>query len=646
MSNNRTPLLVIEDNLADAEIVRIYLEDSSFKHQFYHAESFADGLDIVSNNSIELVLLDLSLNDSIGFKTLKNFLEEVPDIPVIVMTGMNNEIMGIQSVKAGAQDFLVKGEFDAKSLVRTIRYSLQRFKMQKKFQDTAQQLYLSEKRYQEAQEMAKFGTWEMDIVSNEMKWSDEVYRIFGFYPNSITPSLSDYVNYVHVEDKEKVEAFFNQAIKDGQQHHLEHRIVISNREVKHVTIQAKVNYEEATSRIVLIGAIQDITTRKKNEIANIETNYSSGTSQIKNEVLSELGFHIRTPLSSIVNLLYLLDQTGDPKQTDLLDGLKTSVDDLSITINNLLNFSLLLNTNLRLEKEDFNLKEFIQSIEKVARIKADYAKIHLKLDQEPDIPQRIFSDPKKIGQILYNLIDNAIKNNDKNGSIQIKISYKKSGKKSMMLRFEVSDTGRGISKERIQVLKQADRLLEIDPDDKNINNKRHLSMAIVAKLVNILEGKWSIQSKLGLGSKFVVEIPVQISEATKDVIDSKPRGPIKILLVEDHFLNQIATKKVLSSWSNLVEVDIAENGMIAVEKQSENNYDLILMDIQMPIMNGIEATRKIRIHSQIPIIALTANASSQEQEKCIQTGMNHYLSKPFQPLDLYQAILRVMYSEN
>ena len=119
----------------------------------------------------------------------------------------------------------------------------------------------------------------------------------------------------------------------------------------------------------------------------------------------------------------------------------------------------------------------------------------------------------------------------------------------------------------------------------------------------------------------------------------KPEVPLKILLVEDHFLNQIATKKVLTTWSDLVTVDIAENGLIRVEKYREHGYDLILMDIQMPVMGGIEATQKIREKSLVPIIALTANSSKQEAEKCKEAGINDYVSKPFKPLDLYSKIM-------
>ncbi|NNE29611.1 MAG: response regulator, partial [Saprospiraceae bacterium] len=255
-------ILLIEDNPGDVGLLMIQLKESSVRHELFQATSFFDGSNICKNNKIDLVLLDLSLPDSTGFKTLSSFLEKNPGIPVIVLTGINNEIVGNQAIKAGAQDFLVKGQFDGKLLGRSIRYSLQRYKTQLKLEETARVLSQAEKRYVEAQEMARFGNWSMDIVSNKMEWTNEVFRMFGFHPNSIEPTLSDYLSYVHMEDKPRVEAFFEKTTQDAEQHDLEHRIVVDGRNIRHVVIRAKVNYEDADGKILLVGAIQDITDRK------------------------------------------------------------------------------------------------------------------------------------------------------------------------------------------------------------------------------------------------------------------------------------------------------------------------------------------------------------------------------------------------
>lgn len=642
-TRNRLPILLIEDNPGDADLIKVYLKEASIKYNLYHVESFYEGAEILNTQEIGITLLDLSLTDISGFKTLSRYLENFPRIPVVVLTGMNNEIIGNQAIKAGAQDFLVKGQFDGKLLGRTLRYSLQRFKTQLKLEETALNLAISEKRFMEAQAMAKFGNWEMDIVTNAMKWTDEVCKLFGFKPGTINPSLSDYMEYVHIEDKDKVEAFFDEVVKTGQLHRLEHRLVIDGRTIKYIAVQAKVNYDDITQKILLVGGVQDITERKLSEKLIIEKNISSKTSKMKEEALTEMSFHIRTPLASIVNLLYLLENTtATIQQRELIDGLKTSVDDLSITINNLLNFSVLVSENVKLDEEEFNIKEFVQSLQRVVQIKADNSKIQLQFSIDKNIPSKLISDVKKINQILYNLINNALKYTNEEGQIEVSVRANKPVDQELELYFVVKDTGKGIPPTQIEELLEAEKLLEIYSDDKEVNKKRQLGIAIVSKLTKMMGGQLKIESKEGKGSTFEVCLPVKVPKQTRFQVGDKPDAPLKILLVEDHFLNQISTKKILTRWSELVTVDIAENGLVGVEKYREHGYDLILMDIQMPVMNGLDASKKIREQSDVPIIALTANASKQEQDKAFEIGMNDYLAKPFKPHDLYAKIMGVM----
>jgi len=638
-TSSKTNILIIEDNPGDYNLVKILLKDASVKHELFHAETYFDGIDILKNTPISLVLLDLSLPDSSGFKTLSNFLEKFPLTPVIVLTGVNNEIVGNQAIKAGAQDFLVKGQFDGKILGRSIRYSLHRFKTQLQLEETARNLAISEKRFVEAQEMAKFGNWEMDIVSNAMKWTDEVYRIFGYKPGSINPTFSDYMAYVHMEDRQLVDSFFENSTKDGRLHRLEHRIVVDGRTIKYISIQAKVYFENVTNKILLVGAVQDITERKLSEQLIIEKNISSGASKLKEEAVAEMSFHIRTPLSSIVNLLFLLENSSiNNQQQEFIEGLKTSVDDLSIMTNNLLNFSLLMSDKLKVEDEEIQIKDFMHSVEKVIKIKADNNNINFSTETSKLIPEKIVSDSNKITQILYNLLDNILSNSKKKATLKLTCNLENQVENQANFIFSITDNNEVLSKEQIKEYLDADKVLEVYNADEQNNEQALLGMAIVVKLIKTLKGNYQIIGDNN-GNTYKVSIPVKTVKLLSFNENHKPEVPLKILLVEDHFLNQIATKKVLTTWSNLVSVDIAENGLIGVEKFRAHGYDLILMDIQMPVMGGIEATQKIREKSAVPIIALTANSSKQEVERCKEAGINDYISKPFKPLDLYSKIM-------
>ena len=635
-------ILLIEDNPGDSNLIRLYLKEASVKHELFIAESFFDGVETAKQQDIELILLDLSLPDSTGFKTLSNFMEKVPNIPIIVLTGTNNEIVGNQAIKAGAQDFLVKGQFDGKLLGRSIRYSLQRYKTHLKLEAIASELAINEKRYVEAQEMAHFGNWEVDLVSNEMRWTDEVYRIFGFQAGSFQPTLSGYINYVHLEDKEKVEQFFEQAAKDGQLHQTEHRIVVEGKNIKYLTIQAKAYYEEINNKLLLVGVLQDITERKLGEQLIIEKNISSRASKIKEEALADMSFHIRTPLSSIINLLFLLEKSSvTSQQVEYMDGLKTSVDDLSIMINNLLNFSVLVSEQLNVEEEEFTAKDFFQSMQKVVKIKADNANIALNTQFDQQLPEKIIADTNKLTQVLYNLVDFVIKRSQDSDQLRFGIQMKSEAQQEY-LSIELANDQLQLEAEAIKELSQSDKLLEVYSGQSEEISKPQMGMAIVIKLVETLGGTLDIKSPADAGTSFQVKLPVRVPRKVQLSVQDKPEMPVRILLVEDHFLNQIATKKVLTTWSEFVTVDIAENGLIGVEKYREHGYDIILMDIQMPVMTGLEASSKIREKSNVPIIALTAHSSKQEADRCFEIGINDYLAKPFKPHELYAKIMNLL----
>lgn len=639
-TRQKTPILLIDAERADINKTRSYLRDAGIKFDLHESESLFEGLNFLQGNNVDLVLLELNLPDSQGFKTVNTYMERAGDVPVVIFTNTNNEIIGNQSVKAGAQDFLVKSQIDSRLFGRAIRFALQRSKVQTRLEKTAKELESNKKRFLEAQEMAHFGTWEMDIVSNQMKWSDEVFRIFSFNQGSLSPTLTDYLSYVHIEDREQVEDFFDDLMKDGEQHLVEHRILIDGTNVRHLTIQGKIQADNNTGKILLVGNIQDVTERKLSEKLIIEKNISSKTAKIQEEVLADLSFQIRTPLSSVVNLLFLLETTEQTsQQKTLLGDLTTSVDDLSLATNNLLNFSVMVSDNVKLDEEEFLIREFLQGTKNVVAIKAEKANLKIGLNLHDKLPEKIISDQKKLTQILYNLVDNAIKYSSEGGHVVISARTEELNKSDINLILSVQDKGAGMDADKIQQLLEADKLLlEANPESEP-GKKKQLGIAIVSKLTKTMGGTMSIESSLGKGSEFTISIPIKVPLQARHMQGEKPLAPLKILLVEDHFLNQMATKKILTNWSDFVTVDIAENGLIGLEKFKEYGYDLILMDIQMPIMNGMQSAKKIREFSSVPIIALTANSTKQEQERCLGIGMNDYLSKPFKPQELFSRIM-------
>lgn len=634
-------ILIIESNLSDVESIKNCLDSVAFRYTLTHAVSYTEGMEVLREQEIQLVLLDLSLLGNPSLNTFKNFLQDAPKVPIIVMTNPKTEAIGLQAVKAGAQDYLIKGEFDGKQLARIIKSAFERFEQQAILKLQTEELSQKDKRMLDVQEIAKFATWDMDLVSNNMAWSKEMFRVFGFEPDSFAPVLRDYKDYVHIEDRKIVSDFFEEAIKTGKPAKAEHRILVQNK-IKYILVQARVNYEERSNKIMLIGTVQDITEQKESDHSKGQTQHKSPA--IKEEALTKLSFSVRTPLSSAMNLLYLLQQTKlSPQQRDFAEGLKTSFDDLYLVLNNLLNYVLLLTESASTHEEEIRMATLLGSLQKVLLLKARQENIELNFKEETSLPKTIVCDVEKVTQAIHNAVILALRNSFPKSPIDVILNKKIHGKGQISLQVEVRYAGKELITEGFSQIVDSkenwQNLLFLNDENEEYDQ---LCLFILFKLTDLLGGKAEIQQTQTRRSSILLELPFSSSELPKAGIKNKPSAPINILLVEDHILNQIATRHVLTSWSEMVSVEVASNGVEGIEKCRGSRYDVVIMDIEMPVMNGIDAATEIRRQSDIPIIALTANASKQEEERCLYSGMNGYLSKPIKPEELQMQILRVL----
>ncbi len=634
-------ILIVESNASDVNQIKKCLDEVGFRYNPIHTDSYTEGLQALREQPIQLVLLDLSLLGNPSLSAFRNFLQEAPKVPIIVLTSPKTEAIGLQSVKAGAQDYLIKGEFDGKQLTRLIRSAVERFEQQSALKLQTEELSMKDKRMLDVQEIAKFATWDMDLVSNDMTWSKEMFRFFGHDPDSFAPTLRDYKDYVHIEDRKIVSDFFEEAIKTGKPVKAEHRILVQNK-IKYLLAQARVNYEERANKIMLIGTVQDITEQKEADHNKVQNHQQAPT--IKEEALSKLSFSVRTPLSSAMNLLYMLQQTKlSPQQRDFAEGLKTSFDDLYLVLNNLLNYVLLLTESASTHEEEVRMSTMLGSLQKVLLLKARQENIELNFKEEASLPKSIVCDVEKVTQAIHNAVILALRNTFPKSPIDVILNKKIHGKGQISLQVEVRYAGKELITEGFsQIIDSKENwqnLLFLNDENEEYDQ---LCLFILFKLTDLLGGKAEIQHTQTRRSSIFLELPFSSSELHKVGVKNKPFAPINILLVEDHILNQIATRHVLTSWSEMVSVEVASNGKEGIEKWRGSRYDLVIMDIEMPIMNGIDAATEIRRQSDIPIIALTANASKQEEERCLHSGMNGYLSKPIKPEELQMQILRVL----
>jgi CheY-like chemotaxis protein len=642
-----TKLLLIEDNQADVDLVSEMLTHAGMQTEMFTAPTLFEASQFLEEREVDLVLLDLSLPDSHGYQTLSNFIKKHPRFPVIVLTGTNNDIVGNQSIKAGAQDFLIKGQTEGRNFGRAKRYALERFKNKEATEKTVKAVKQSNRQLEEAQRMIGFGNWEMDPSTNKMTWSDAVFQIFGFQPGSFHPTLSDYLRYVHNEDALMVENFYNDTPNKTGTQTLEHRLVVDGKHLRHVLISARIEINEDQD-IRLVGGMQDITERKNQELQLVEEMMARKATSIKDEVLADMSFHIRTQLSSVVQLSYLLEQGILPGPTaELVRDLRRSTDDLSSSLSNLLNFTLLISDQSGALKETFYPADMLGNLNHTARIKSEAVSVHFELEPYDQLPERLLGDFRKINQVVYNLVEYATASVHTGHvcSLSCQIQVQASPRTQSMLQITLKTTHSPLPVSRLKELISVGRIIEGLNTDTKSHEKLFLPIAIASMLTDRMNGQFALQSRGQLkGYIITAEIPVEVlADSTSSDTTRRLESICRILLVEDHYISQIATRKTLTAWSDKITVDIAENGMVGVEKCRANPYDLIIMDIQMPVMNGFEATKRIReTHPLLPIIALTANVSRQEADKCISLGFNDYLGKPFKPQDLFDKILAAL----
>lgn len=389
---------------------------------------------------------------------------------------------------------------------------------------------------------------------------------------------------------------------------------------------------------------------KKNEELIIAKEKAELASKTKANFLSTVTHELRTPLYAVTGLTdMLLEEDPKPEQIPHLKSLKFSGDYLLTFINDILQINKIEANKVELDPEIFNLKTKVENVISALNQSAlnNNVKIHFEYDK--DLPETFEADQLKISQILINLIGNSIKFT-KDGDIWVRIHKINNDKDNYIVKFEVEDNGIGISKE-----KQENMFESFSQGSIQINRKyggTGLGLSIVKGLVEILKGKIYLKSELGKGSTFTFEIPLTY---VQEAINSKKKkdyskaigqldlSNVKILVVEDNKINQMITKKILNKMN--LNCDIVDNGKNAVEKVKETDYSVVLMDIHMPGISGIEATKLIRtFNKELPIFALTAVTLEDKMQEFEEAGFNDIISKPFKQDDfekkLYSALTK------
>lgn len=515
----------------------------------------------------------------------------------------------------------------------------------------------SERNLRKAQELAKIGNWEWDIDNDTITFSDALKKIYKI-DKSENVCPVNFLKVTHPDDIQRVKQVLRYATDTRKPTRLEYRILLPDNIKKWLSIEIASSSADQTNKKtnIIIGTIQDITERKLFELGLEEAKEAAEmATAAKSDFLANMSHEIRTPMNGVIGMIdMLLDTKLNPEQKDFAESVKISANALLILINDILDFSKIEAGKLDFEIINFNLQDSLDDLSKVISIKAKEKGLRFNLFISNEVPANLKGDPGRLRQILINLASNAVKFTEK-GTVSISVLLDQETDKKATIRFKVTDTGIGIKKEEALAIFES-----FNQADTSVTRKyggTGLGLAISKKLSEQMGGEIGLEKGHQTGSVFwftanfekqwqkeVTLFPDKPERKNQKNVNKITARPIRILLAEDNKMNQKVAVKMLEKMD--IQVVTANNGQEAVEIFIGEPFDLVLMDIQMPVMDGIDATIQIRKlekpDSYIPIIACTANAMKGDKEKYLAVGMDDYITKPINRNDfqntLYQFI--------
>jgi two-component system, sensor histidine kinase and response regulator len=498
----------------------------------------------------------------------------------------------------------------------------------------------------EAQRVAQMGSWQVDLATGKVMWSDELWHVFGLKPQAEGLDLEGYLARVHPDDRDRVRLSINEAIAAKRDFSFDYRLVRPDTRIKVIRANRKLVRGEDGALVAILGTDQDVTLqRAMEEDLKHARDAAVESAKLKSEFLANMSHEIRTPMNGIIGMTELtLDTTLTNEQRGYLGMVKESADSLMSIINDILDFSKIEAGKLDLESVDFTLSDLLRNTLTPLGVRADQKGLELTYNVDPKVPDALVGDPHRLRQIILNLVGNSIKFTDA-GDISISVAEDYRSEQEIYLHFEIRDTGIGIAHEKQKMIFES--FSQADGSTTRRYGGTGLGLAITAQLVKLMGGEITVESDgptKGSIFHFTVCLGYKLENVVNKQSTLKELAGARVLVVDDNATNRLILEKNLALWR--MSSQLVDNGRSAIDEmklavQNKSPFDLVLLDAQMPGLDGFDVLRTIRESPELAGASIMMLSSAGHTARCQELGLDSYLVKPIGRAALLAEIRKV-----